>query len=252
MGDRPIYDRIGIGYSSVRRPDPRIAHQIHRALGDASLVLNVGAGAGSYEPDDRRVVSLEPSPEMIGQRPAGAAPVVRGVAGALPFADATFDGALVLLTVHHWPDAGKGLGEVRRVTDGPVVVFTFDNAVHSQQWLVTEYLPSMLDLDAGFATPAEVAEMLGGGTVEVVPVPDDCIDGFCHAWWRRPEAYLRPEVQAGISGIARLPDRVVDEAMDRLRDDLTTGAWRRRHADQLEFDAIDAGYRLVVSPGSAS
>jgi len=245
----PLYDAIGVGYADRRRPDPRIAQRLVDALGRAGSVLNVGAGTGSYEPTDRKVVAVEPSPEMIRQRPATATPVTRAVAGALPFADDTFDGALALLTVHHWPDPAAGLAEVRRVTTGPVAVLSFDHGVHARQWLVTEYFPSVLALDGDAPSPARIAEALGGGTVEVVPVPHDCTDGFCHAWWRRPEAYLQPEVRAAISGLARLAPAHIETGVERLRHDLDSGAWRRRHADLLDQTEVDAGYRLVISPG---
>ena len=251
MARDPIYDSIGVGYARVRQPDPRIAEQIHTALGDARRVLNVGAGAGSYEPVDRCVVAVEPSQRMIEQRPPQASRiVVRAFAGDLPFEDGAFDAAMALLTVHHWPDAAAGLREVRRVTSGPVVVFTFDYSVHSDQWIVTEYLPAMLEFDKDVPSPHEIADALGGGAVSVVPVPADCVDGFCHAWWRRPEAYLDAGVRAGISGIARLPDAVVDKAMARLAADLESGRWQSVHADLLTASQIDAGYRLVVSGGS--
>jgi SAM-dependent methyltransferase len=247
-GPQALYDAIGVGYRDVRRPDPRIERQLHAGLGGAVRVLNVGAGAGSYEPADRLVVAVEPSLAMIGQRRSGG-PVVRAVADRLPFADDAFDAAMAVLTVHHWPDPAAGLAEVRRVTRGPVVVLTFDRQVHAQQWLVTEYLPSMAELDPDLPSPAAIAEALGGGTVDVLPVPRDCVDGFCHAWWRRPEAYLDPAVRAGISGIARLPGDVVELAMRRLADDLASGAWHRTHQDLLAQEEIDAGYRVVVAPG---
>jgi hypothetical protein len=151
--------------------------------------------------------------------------------------------------VHHWPDAPAGLAEIRRVTRGPVVVFTFDHASHARQWLVTDYLPEMAALDVDTPGPDAIAAALGGGTVDVLPVPHDCTDGFCHAWWRRPAAYLDPGVRAAISGIARLPDAVVARAVADLRRDLATGAWHRRYADLLDATEIDAGYRLVVAPG---
>lgn len=245
-----LYDAIGIDYSQVRRPDPRVEQRIHAPLGDAAPVLNVGAGAGSYEPTDRGVVAVEPSPTMLRQRPPGSAVAVRGVADHLPFGDGAFGGAMALLTVHHWPDPLAGLAELRRVTRGPVVVFTFDHEVHAQQWLVTDYLPEMLDLDTTTPSGEAIAAALGGGVVETIGVPHDCTDGFCHSWWRRPEAYLDPAVRAGISGIARLPQPVVDGAMARLAADLESGAWRRAHADLVDLHEIDAGYRLVVSdPG---
>jgi SAM-dependent methyltransferase len=242
------YDSIGIGYARVRQPDVRIARQIHAALGSARRVLNVGAGAGSYEPTDRAVVAVEPSRRMIEQRPPDASRhVVRAFAGDLPFRDDAFDAAMALLTVHHWPDAAAGLTELRRVTAGPIVVLTFDYAVHASQWLVTDYLPSMLEFDSGCPSPSEIAGLLGGGEVSVVPVPADCSDGFCHAWWKRPDAYLDPAARAGISGIARLPANVVDAGMARLAEDLASGRWHDKHADLLTRSEIDAGYRLVLS-----
>ena len=222
---------------------------LHDRLGNAARVVNVGAGAGSYEPGDRQVVAVEPSLEMIGQRSAGRPPAIRAVASHLPFEDGTFGAAMALLTVHHWPDPQAGLRELRRVTDGPIIVFTFDVEVHGAQWVVTDYLPAMLDLDRDLPSPHSIAEMLGGGSVDVVPIPADCTDGFCHAWWQRPDAYLDPGVRASISGIARLPRVLVDEAMGRLRVDLSSGAWYRRHHDLLTRTEIDAGYRLVVAPG---
>lgn len=246
-GAQPLYDGIGVGYSSVRRADPRIETALHRALGDARTVLNVGAGSGSYEPADRAVVAVEPSPAMIAQRPEGWAIVVRGSAEQLPFADATFEGAMALLTVHHWSDPVAGLRELGRVVSGAIVVLTWDRDVHNEQWLVAEYLPAMANLDTGHPDSATIAEVLGGGTVGVLPIPHDCMDGFCHAWWRRPEAYLDPAVRAGISGIARLPADDVDRAMARLSEDLENGAWLAAHHDLLELDHIDAGYRIVTS-----
>jgi SAM-dependent methyltransferase len=246
-GVMTVYDRIGRGYERWRRPDPRIERRLHHELGAATRVLNVGAGAGSYEPQDRAVVAVEPSMTMIRQRQSGAGVAVRAWADALPFPDATFDAAIAVLTVHHWDDPLLGLAEMRRVTRGPCVVLTFDHEVHGRQWLVADYLPSMAALDRGLPSPPAIAGALGGGTVDVVPVPHDCVDGFCHAWWRRPHAYLDPAVRASISGIARLPRADVDRAMARLGDDLSSGRWHATHAALLDLHEIDAGYRLVVS-----
>jgi len=243
----PRYDRIGEGYATTRRPDPRIARQLDDALGDARTVVNVGAGTGNYEPADRVVVAVEPSGAMVHQRAPGAAPVVRATAEHLPFPRGAFDGAMALLTVHHWTDPAAGLAELRRLAVGPVVVLTFDHLVHSRQWLVTEYLPEMLELDDDVPAPEEIARALGGGSVAVVPVPADCLDGFCHAFWARPEAYLDPAVRAGISGIARLPSETVTDAMVRLEHDLASGRWQDRHGASVGAGVTDAGYRLVVS-----
>lgn len=248
-GDAAVYDEIGAGYGATRREDPRIAARLRAALGDSSRVLNVGAGTGSYEPSDSQVVAVEPSATMIAQRRVGSAVVVQAIAERLPFSAGSFEGSLAVLTVHHWPDPFAGLAELRRVTTGPVVVLSFDHQVHARQWLVAEYLPQMAALDADLPTPQQIVGALGGGDVEVLAVPADCSDGFCHAWWCRPHAYLDPAVRAGISGIARLPRAYVAAAMDRLAADVATGRWYERHGALAALPEIDAGYRIVIAAG---
>ncbi len=241
---RADYDTIGVDYADLRKPDPRIAAQIHAALGDARTVLNVGAGTGNYEPIDRQVTALEPSAEMIAQRLPGSAPVVQGHAEDLPFDDNSFDAAMAVLTVHHWSDQPKGLSEMRRVAKGPVVILTFDPDGHGG-WL-GDYLPELIDLDAQIM-PSLTAYKEALGMVEITPVlvPADCSDGFLAAYWKRPEAYLDPRIRAGISSFWKIAN--VETAMAQLARDLAGGEWHRRYADLLELDEIDAGYRLVVT-----
>jgi SAM-dependent methyltransferase len=238
------YDSIGVDYARQRQPDPRIAARIAAALGSARTILNVGAGAGSYEPADRAVTALEPAMTMIRQRPAMAAPVVQGVAEALPFADGSFDAAMAVLTVHHWTDPAQGLAEMRRVARGPIVILTYDPAFRGF-WLA-DYIPELVTLDDARMPPMTLyAQALGPVTNTPVPIPHDCVDGFLCAWWRRPAAYLDPRVRAGMSSFARIGD--VTPALRQLQADLESGDWARRHADLLTRDAIDLGYRLVVS-----
>jgi SAM-dependent methyltransferase len=241
-----VYDGIGRVYARHRRPDPRIAAQIERALGGARTVVDVGAGTGSYEPDDRLVVAVEPSPVMAGQRAAGAAPVVRAVAERLPFADGAFDAAMAVLTIHHWSDATAGLGEMARVARR-LAVLTFDPAVHSTFWMFTDYLPEVMGLAISrVMDPETVAEVIGADRIEPVPVPFDCIDGFNVAFWQRPEAYLDPEVRACMSGLALLDTEMVAERMERLRTDIADGTWDARHGHLRHVDTFEGGFRLVV------
>jgi SAM-dependent methyltransferase len=238
------YDRIGINYAALRRPDPRIAATIGAALGPARSVLNVGAGAGSYEPADKEVTAIEPSLAMIRQRPAGAARVIQGRAEALPFADDSFDGSMAVLTVHHWSDQAQGLGEMRRVTRGPVVVLTYDPAFRGF-WLA-DYIPELIALDEAQMPPlAAYEKWLGPVEIAPVPIPHDCADGFLAAYWRRPHFYLDPQVRAAISSFWALGD--VSAALGRLARDLDSGAWARRHAALLDLDECDCGYRLVLT-----
>jgi SAM-dependent methyltransferase len=244
----PIYDRIGRTYSATRRTDPRIAAAVRAALGDARTVVNVGAGAGSYEPGDLRVVAVEPSPAMIAQRPAGAAPCVRGVAEQLPFRDRGVDASLAILTLHHWTDQAAGLAELRRIARRRAVVLTWSPAAPVDFWLTTDYFPEILVLDRPrFQTLAVLERSLGPARAIPVLVPHDCQDGFLGAFWRRPEAYLDDRVRGAISGFSQLDPAAVARGVARLRDDLESGRWAARHAALLEQDSLDLGYRLVVA-----
>ena len=241
-----LYDRIGTGYTTTRRADPRIAAAIDDALGDAVSVVNVGAGTGSYEPAGRRVVAIEPSEVMIAQRPPGAAPAVIASAEALPLADASVDAAMAVLTDHHWADRARGLAEMRRVARRRVVVFQFDPAFADAFWMTRDYLPTFLRRLRGRSL-TELMTPLSPVEMRPVPIPHDCADGFYAAHWRRPEAYLDPEVRAGISIFHQLPADEVADGIARLRADLESGAWAKRNADLLERDALDLGFRVVVA-----
>lgn len=241
---RASYDTIGVNYSDLRKPDPRIEASIARALGPAQTVLNVGAGAGSYEPAGRQVTALEPSAEMIGQRGASAAPAIQGHAEDLPFDTDSFDASMAILTVHHWADQAKGLGEMRRVTRGPVVLLTYDPSFRGF-WLA-DYIPELVALDeAQMPRMEDYADWLGPVEIAPVPIPQDCTDGFLCAYWRRPAAYLDPRVRAAMSSFWALGD--VSEALARLAGDLDTGAWAQRYFELLDRDACDLGYRLVTT-----
>jgi SAM-dependent methyltransferase len=239
-----IYDRIGTQYARRRQADPRIAAAIHAALGPAQNILNVGAGTGSYEPDDRQVTALEPSPRMIGQRRPGTAACLRGEAEHLPFADKQFDAVMAVLTVHHWSDQRTGLKQLKRVSRGPVVILTYDPAF-TDFWL-TDYIPGLITLDQEQMPDMGLYEAcLGPIEIRPVPIPHDCLDGFLCANWRHPEAYLDPDVRAGISSFWKLGN--LDEELRTLERDLETGSWARRHGHLRDLDALDCGYRLVVA-----
>jgi SAM-dependent methyltransferase len=240
------YDRIGRGYARFRRPDPRIAARLMSALDNARTVVNIGAGSGSYEPTDRVVCAVEPSEEMVKQRSPDAALCIRAAAERLPLFDQSFDAAMAILTIHHWSDPVAGLRELVRVARR-VIVFAYEPAIHSQFWLWQEYFPAAAHVSAGSELPIEqVAEVVGADRVETVPVPHDCLDGFGPAYWRRPAAYLDPDVRGCISGLARLTANDIQSGVERLRRDLDTGAWHTRHRDLLHLNAIDAGLRLIV------
>lgn len=253
------YDQIGRGYARTRREDPRLRARIHAALGDAKSIVNVGAGAGSYEPNDRHVVAIEPSDVMAAQRAPELAPAIRASAGALPLRDASVDAAMAILTIHHWDaELETGVRELRRVARGAVVILTYDAEVSARMWLVEDYLTELAALDRAIFPPIDrVCEWLGsreGADVSVtpVPIPRDITDWMLGAFWAHPERVLDPDARSATSGFARMSPEVVDRVVGDLTRDLADGTWDRRHGALRDQGEYDGGLRLVVASGEAA
>jgi SAM-dependent methyltransferase len=240
-----LYDTIGKSYAQYRRPDPRIAAAILKALGDAATVINIGAGTGSYEPTDRAVIAVEPSEIMIRQRAASAAPALRASGMHLPFHDDAFEAATALLTVHHWPDPLAGLREMMRVARR-CVIFSWEPST-CVSWLIRDYFPEIRAYDRTiFPMVGDFyARAFPRFEIVPVPVPHDCADGFLEAYWRRPEAYFDSGVRLAISSFSHATN--VAASLERLRRDLDDGAWARRNEHLMELSELDLGYRLIIA-----
>jgi SAM-dependent methyltransferase len=242
------YDEIGVGYSTTRQPDPRIAAQIDRALGESNSLVNVGAGTGSYEPRDRRVIAVEPSARMISQRPSDSAPAIQATAERLPLHDNSVDAALAILTVHHWTDPQLGIAQMLRVARNRVVILTWDQSVWESFWLFRDYLPVACEFDRRRAVAiSEIETALGASQISTVSIPRDCVDGFHGAFWQRPDAYLDRRVRAGISTYAEMSSNEFEDGLKRLAADIQNGAWEKKYRQLLELDELDLGYRIIVS-----
>jgi SAM-dependent methyltransferase len=242
------YEAHGGGYSLRRRPDPRIAARIEGALGDAGTVINVGAGSGSYEPRDREVTAVEPSRSMREQRPQELAAAIDATAEDLPFADDSFDAAMAIVTLHQWADSDAGLRELRRVARGPVVILTFDGARLYRFWLA-EYVPELIAPERDrFPAIDHLCTVLGGETtVEEVPIPFDCSDGFGEAFYGRPERFLDPEVRQAQSGWGFIDAESERRGVERLERDLESGAWDERFGHLRRAPEYVGAVRLIVA-----
>lgn len=239
-----LYDSIGLDYANLRQPDPRIARRIEAALGDAETILNVGAGAGSYEPAGRKITAVEPSARMIAQRKPSDAKIVQGSADNLPFEDRAFDASMAVLMIHHWSDKARGVKEMRRVTRGKIVFLTYDPAFR-KFWLLN-YFPALVTLDEGqMPKLSDYSKWLGPVDISPVPIPHDCTDGFLAAYWRRPAAYIDARVRASMSSFWKIGD--VEEGLKELEADLKSGAWEDRYRSLLNLTELDCGYRLVIT-----
>lgn len=242
------YGEIGGTYSRFRKPDPTIAARIRRALGDAKTILNVGAGAGSYEPEDCDVTAVEPSASMRAQRPAHLAIAIDAVAENLPFEDDAFDASMATVTVHQWSDLEAGLAEMRRVTRGPVVLLVCDPARMLEYWL-SDYIPEVREVEARrFPSIDRIMNALGGKvTVEPVLVPLDCEDGFNEAYYGRPEAFLDADVRLVCSSWHLVPEAAVERFVQTLSDDLESGRWDEKYGHLRSQPFFDGPLRLIIS-----
>ena len=241
------YGVIGVNYTNYRQPEPRFAQAIAAALGSARSVLNVGAGAGSYEPTDRDVTALEPSAAMRAQRPAHLSAAIDGVAESLPFADDSFDASMATFSVHQWPDLAAGLAEMRRVTRGPVLILTCDPAALDRFWL-NDYASEAIATEARRYPGMQAIAAGLGGMVEIqpVPIPLDCVDGFSEAYYGRPERLLEPGARLANSAWSFVDPAVGPRFVAHLGRDLADGTWDGRHGHLRNQPFFEGSLRLIV------
>lgn len=250
------YAQASGGYSRHRRADPRIAAVIHAALGGARTVLNVGAGAGSYEPTDRHVIAIEPSAAMRRVRPSHCVPAIAGRAERLPLDDQSVDASMAIATVHQWQDLDAGLGELRRVTRGAIVVMAFDGDALDRFWLA-HYAPELIEAqrrrDPSIATLCERLSGHGRRTSVIdVAIPHDCSDGFLEAYYARPERMLEPAVTHAQSGWLFVDAGVRERFAEKLRADLASGRWDAKFGEFRTMPTLAGSLRLLVSTAGGS
>src|SRR5215831_6475600 len=250
--DETRYDSIGVGYSRCRREDPVLYEKIITALGSSKTVVNVGAGAGSYEPRDRTVLAVEPSQVMARQRSPGPGklPVIKATADQLPFHDKSIDACMTVLSLHHWyPNQMAGVLEMRRIARERIVIVTIDPRISAQMWLMADYLHEVADLDNRiFPLPETISEWLGHATeIQVIPTSRDTVDWSLVSFWAHPERVLNPAARAATSGFARQSRSVVDRVVSQVERDLKSGLWDEKYGYLRGLNEYDAGMRMITS-----
>jgi SAM-dependent methyltransferase len=221
---------------------------VHQALETARTVLNVGAGAGSYEPEDRYVLALEPSAAMRAQRPVHIAPAISGTAENIPLDDQSIDASMAMITLHQWSDLARGLREMCRVTRGPIVILTFDRDAFERFWLA-KYVPELIAAEYRRFPSIETIRAHLRGTVDVRPIaiPSDCLDGFIEAFYARPERLLEADVRGAQSAWGFVDTRVQKRFVKTLGEDLRSGQWDRQYGAWRQKPSFEGSLRLIVS-----
>ena len=239
-----LYDQIGKGYSIGRKTDHQIAAQFYAFLDNAESILNIGAGAGSYEPPGKNLVVVEPSIEMISQRPPGSFRVVRSVADLLPFDNKSFSHSMTVLSMHHWSQRREAFKEINRVTRELFVAVTWDPQA-KPFWLTRDYFPEIYQIDQNlFPGLDQLRDAFLSIDIYPLMVPSKCRDGFLAAYWARPSAYLDESVRGRISTFSRITN--IDFGVQKLTDDLQTLEWYRNNSNLSNLSELDVGYKIVV------
>ena len=241
----PIYDNIGRNYSVTRCTDPKVAAQLYPELEGATRIINIGAGTGSYEPEDAPLVAVEPSAKMIAQRKAGSHRVEQAFAEKLPFEDNSFSHAMTILSMHHWGDRSQAFSEINRVATDKLVAITWD-PTSEPFWLTRDYFPEIYETDKRiFPDLDELKDHFDDVVMRPLLIPSDCEDGFFAAFWKRPDAYLDPNVRQATSPFSKVER--LEEGLQKLADDLASGAWAKQNAAILALASLDVGYRLITA-----
>ena len=243
------YDTHGQKYSGQRKTDPRIAAYVHKELADSETVINIGAGSGSYEPEDKYLIAVEPSIIMRTQRIAnGKIPAINAKADSLPFDDRSFDAAMAMVTVHHWPDIEKGISEIRRVTKKRIVIMTFDPDALDDFWNV-KYFPQLIEIErARYPSITRLQKALSAKTEVIkIPIPLDCVDGFQETYYGRPEAFLEKEVRMAQSAWGFLSAELEEKYIQNLRNELQSGAWDKKFGHFRTQPNFTGALRLIVA-----
>lgn len=234
--DRPVYDKIGVGYNSTRQADPYLAdrfyHHIHPTK--KGLYLDIGSGTGNYtiamHQKGLNMTGVEPSNEMIQVARNRNQEInwVQAAAESIPIENETFDGIIGCLTLHHWNDIGKGFRELYRVLkpSGRMVFFTSSPEQTSGYWL-KHYFPVTMK-NSSVALPAvdlliELANLAGFTLVgtEKYFIQDDLKDGFLYLGKYTPEIYLDENTRKGTSGFSLLANKnEINRGLVQLADDI--------------------------------
>jgi SAM-dependent methyltransferase len=205
--------------------------------------VNIGAGTGSYEPENVALVAVEPSLKMISQRKVGSYPVEQAFAEELPFENNSFSHAMTVLSMHHWENRKLAFNEINRVATEKFVAITWDPK-SEPFWLTRDYFPEIHETDKRiFPDLEELNDYFDEVKMSPLRIPSDCKDGFLAAFWKRPEAYLDSDIRQSMSSFSKKTRQ--SEGLQKLEDDLDSGTWAKKNHAILNASSLDVGYRMI-------
>ena len=236
----PLYNNIGIGYNTTRSADPYLANRVAAQLQPKAdgIYIDVGCGTGNYTHYLHQMgfsfTGLDPSDTMLNTAKAKCpdCTFIQGYAENIPADDHSFDGAIAILTLHHWENRQQGLNEINRILKpgSRLVILSFTGEQMEGYWLA-HYFPDMIKR-SGDAIPDQQAMFdilhhAGFTSIETEKyfVQKNLQDRFLYANKFTPEEYLNPENRKGIScfSVFTNPDEL-DSGLKQLEMDVANGS----------------------------
>ncbi|EAL65475.1 hypothetical protein DDB_G0283975 [Dictyostelium discoideum AX4] len=251
-GDVNYAEKVFLNYNVYRQPEPEISNLIHKAFGESKSILNVGAGAGSYEPKQGEngytITAVEPSASMRELRPKEFSVAIDAFVENLPFNNNQFEASMSTFSIHQWSNIEAGLKEMRRVTKNQVILLTCDPKLVQDFWL-NEYAPGVLGAEAKrYPTIEKISEFLGG-EIEVIsiPLPLLCKDGFNEAYYGRPEMFLNPSARGSCSAWTFVDEPTRQSYLNHLKNDLESGEWDKKYSNLRTQSHYNGSLILIIS-----
>jgi ubiquinone/menaquinone biosynthesis C-methylase UbiE len=249
---------IACRFTSYRNADIRIVTMLKELLGlpQGSTIIDVGAGTGNYTNAlasmGYKIKAVEPSDVMREQIiPNSNVEWFAGSAESIPLPDASVDGLISTLAIHHFSDLSATASEMWRVCgSSPMLLFTIDPRRGEPFWF-REYFPGIYNRLFDAFVPVEELICVFTGSHEATasihdfPLPCDLSDLNMHAGWNKPEIYFDPAVRRGMSGFAMSNHAEVQEGLDLLSRDLETGEWDGRNGQLRTKGSYDLGFIFV-------
>jgi ubiquinone/menaquinone biosynthesis C-methylase UbiE len=256
---QPTYNKIGIGYNSTRQADEYLlSHMFALLEGEkGKQYLDIGCGTGNYtvalEKKGLSFTGVDPSEVMLKEAKQKSKTInwLQGTAEQIPAEDNSFNGALGILTLHHWQNIGEGFKELFRVLK-PKRKLVFFTSLPEQTlgyWL-SHYFPALIKRSGQNLPALTVLQNYGVEAgfkfrlQENYFVKEDLKDLFLHSGKHDPELYFREEIRKGISTFAALSNKEeVDKGLQNLRNDIDSGKFA---SVKKQYDNTIGDYCFVV------
>ena len=211
MGLLSDYSRQALAYDTTRAASPSVLAPLRLALAGAPgrELADIGGGTGNYAlalaDEGWKPVVVDRSAQMLAHAAAKGLETVRADATRLPFADESFDAAMLVSMLHHVDAPELALAEARRVLrpGGRLAVMVFTREDIADAWCLDYFPSSRAWMNETHMPLAQLLDELPGAR-HIPVVYSDLQDGSMAALLGHPELLLARERRAQTSYFERM------------------------------------------------